>query len=66
MRIKPDITVSLLRREINFIKGLYDTSIVVKAAYPTTSVSARSQEVMATVGEVDKAMDVIDEKFKNL
>ena len=55
-----------LRREINFIKGLYDTSIVVKAAYPTTSVSARSQEVMATVGEVDKAMDVIDEKFKNL
>ena len=55
-----------LRREINFIKGLYDTSIVVKAAYPTTSVSARSQEVMATVSEVDKIMDGIDEKFKNL
>ena len=55
-----------LRREINFIKGLYDTSIVVKAAYPTTSVSARSQEVMATVSEVDKVMDEIDEKFKNL
>ena len=55
-----------LRREINYIKGLYDTSIVVKAAYPTTSVSARSQEVMATVGEVDKTMDEIDKKFKNL
>ena len=55
-----------LRREINLIKGLYDTSIVVKAAYPTTSVSARSQEVMATVSEVDKAMAEIDEKFKNL
>ena len=56
----------ILRREILYIKDLYDTSIVTKAAYPTTSVSARSEEVKHTVKEVDAKMDDIENKFKNM
>lgn len=55
-----------LKREIHNINGLYDCSIVVHAAYPTTSCSARSEEVKATVSEVDAAMDKIVEEIEKL
>lgn len=56
----------MLRREIFTIAGLYDCSIVTHAAYPTTSCSARAEEVKATAEEVNKAMDAIDAEFEKL
>lgn len=49
-----------LKREINHIAGLYDCSLVVRAAYPATSCSARADEVLLKEEEVTKAMDALD------
>lgn len=48
-----------LKREIFEISGLYDCSIVTHAAYPTTSVSSRFEEVKHTKEEVDKMCETI-------
>ena len=55
-----------LKREIHTISGLYDCSIVSRAAYPTTSCSARGEEVIIKAAEVDKAMEAIEEEFEKL
>lgn len=55
-----------LCREINIINGLYDCSIVNHAAYPTTSVSARGEEVVLKSQEVDKAMNAILDEIKEM
>ena len=55
-----------LKREINKISGLYDCSIVTHAAYPTTSCSARCDEIKVTMDEVDKAMDIIKNEIETL
>lgn len=57
---------SNLKREIYQINGLYDCSIVTHAAYPTTSCSARSEEVKVQANEVDKAMEKILSDFEAL
>jgi len=57
---------NVLKREIYEINGLYDCSIVVHAAYPTTSCSARSEEVKATIEEVDQAMDALDDEINKM
>lgn len=55
-----------LKREIFTIAGLYDCSIVTHAAYPTTSVSARGEQMVAKDEEVEAAMDAIDKEIDNL
>lgn len=55
-----------LKREIRSINGLYDCSIVSHAAYPSTSVSARFDEVKLTIEEVDKALNTYKEEINNL
>lgn len=55
-----------LKREIFKINGLYDCSIVNHAAYPTTSCSARSEEIKATMQEVDAAMQLLENEINNL
>lgn len=57
---------NMLKREIYNITGLYDCSIVAHAAYPTTSCSARCEEVLTNSQEVDKALDSIREEFEKL
>ncbi len=53
-----------LKREIINIDGLYDCSIVTRAAYPATSV--RFAEVKANSEEIDKALNVIKEEVNKL
>ena len=55
-----------LKREINHISGLYDCSLVTHAAYPTTSCSARADEVLLKEEEVTKAMDALDKEIETL
>lgn len=47
-----------LKRTIYKIDKLYDVSPVYEPAYPTTTCSARANEIKATMEEVDKALDV--------
>lgn len=54
-----------LKREIFEISGLYDCSIVTHAAYPTTSVSSRFEEVKHTKEEVDKMCETIISELEN-
>lgn len=55
-----------LKREILNINGLYDCSIVTHAAYPTTSCSARGQEMVKTAEEVDKVLDNLSEEIDKM
>lgn len=55
-----------LKRTIYKIDKLYDVSPVYEPAYPTTSCSARSEEVKATIEEVDKAMDALDNEINKM
>lgn len=55
-----------LKREINHISGLYDCSLVTRAAYPTTSCSARAEEVLLKEEEVKKVMDTLDNEIEAL
>lgn len=55
-----------LKREINHISGLYDCSLVTRAAYPTTSCSARAEEVLLKEEEVTKVMDTLDNEIDTL
>lgn len=55
-----------LKREINNISGLYDCSLVTHAAYPTTSCSARADEVLLKEEEVTKAMDALEKEIETL
>lgn len=46
-----------IKREIKLIDGFYDTSIVTHAAYPTTSVSARGEEMVKNSQEIENLID---------
>lgn len=55
-----------LKRTIYNIDKLYDVSPVYEPAYPTTSCSARSEEIKATMQEVDAAMQLLENEINNL
>lgn len=55
-----------LKREIYKMNGLYDCSIVTHAAYPTTSCSARFEEVKATQEEVNAMCDSLRNEIEKL
>ncbi len=56
----------VLKREILNINGLYDCSIVTHAAYPTTSCSARGEQMVKTSEEVNKVLDNLSEEIDKM
>lgn len=55
-----------LKRTIYKIDKLYDVSPVYEPAYPTTSCSARGQEMVKTAEEVDKVLDNLSEEIDKM
>jgi len=55
-----------LKRTIYKIDKLYDVSPVYEPAYPTTSCSARAEEVLLKEEEVTKVMDTLDNEIEAL